>query len=89
MPLPCIHSTNSYSRASGLGRACVVDLLRTGGYAAVLDFNEEAGAELIQELGNSVKFFQTDVTDSDSIAAAVKGTLEWVKETGSECSIVL
>jgi len=73
-------------RASGLGKACVIDIISTGGYAAVLDFNEEAGAALIQELGPAVRFFQADVTSSESISAAVKATLEWVKETGSMCS---
>ncbi|KAN0094206.1 putative 3-hydroxyacyl-CoA dehydrogenase-like protein [Hyaloscypha variabilis] len=71
--------------ASGLGRACVVDICRNGGYAAILDMNEELASELVQEIGGGkTKFFETNVLETESIAAAVKGTLEWVKETGKE-----
>ncbi|RFU27412.1 hypothetical protein B7463_g8915, partial [Scytalidium lignicola] len=71
--------------ASGLGRACVVDIVRDGGYVAVLDMNEENGNALVKELGNDkTRFFQTNVLETESIASAVKGTLGWVKETGKE-----
>lgn len=44
--------------------------------------NAESGAALVKELGpERTIFFQTDVSSSESIAAAVKGTLEWVKKT--------
>jgi len=75
--------------ASGLGKACVLDICSTGGTAAVLDFNEEAGTELLQEVGPSVRFFKTDVTDTESAAAAVEGTLAWIKETGKELGGVI
>ncbi|GAB1309976.1 3-hydroxyacyl-CoA dehydrogenase type-2 [Madurella fahalii] len=68
--------------ASGLGRACVRDIVANGGNAAVLDMNEELGAALAKELGSSVQFFVCDVADTDNIAAVVKATVEWVKETG-------
>lgn len=70
--------------ASGLGRATAVELNKEGGNIAILDLNEDAGAELVKQLGgpSRAKFFAVDVTDTESIAAAVKGTAEWVHETG-------
>lgn len=70
--------------ASGLGRATAVELNRQGGNIAILDLNEDAGAELVKQLGgpSRAKFFAVDVTDTESIAAAVKGTEQWVHETG-------
>ncbi|KAH8813344.1 putative 3-hydroxyacyl-CoA dehydrogenase-like protein [Xylogone sp. PMI_703] len=76
--------------ASGLGRACVVDIVRDGGYAAVLDLNEDNGKTIVAELGSDkVRFFETNVLETESIAAAVKGALEWVKETGKEVGGVI
>ncbi|KAL3425140.1 short-chain dehydrogenase [Phlyctema vagabunda] len=76
--------------ASGLGRACVVDICRAGGYAAVLDMNEELAEELVREIGRGkVKFFEANVLETDSIAAAVKGTLEWVDKTGKQIGGVI
>ena len=47
--------------------------------------NEEGGQALVNELGSlHSKFFQVDVSDTESIAQAVKDTLAWVKETGKE-----
>jgi NAD(P)-dependent dehydrogenase (short-subunit alcohol dehydrogenase family) len=76
--------------ASGLGRACVVDICRNGGYAAILDMNEELASELVKEIGGDrTKFFETNVLETESIAAAVTGALEWVKETGKEVGGVI
>jgi hypothetical protein len=56
----------------------------------VLDMNEELAGELVQELGeNKVKFFSTNVLETESIAGAVRGTLEWAKETGREIGGVI
>ncbi|KEY68406.1 hypothetical protein S7711_01182 [Stachybotrys chartarum IBT 7711] len=68
--------------ASGLGRACVQEICANGGYAAVLDMNEELGREFVQELGGSARFFICDVLDTDSVAKAVQGAVAWVGETG-------
>lgn len=82
--------TQPLSRASGLGRACVVDICQVGGYAAVLDMNEELAEELVKEVGGGkIKFFETNVLETDSITNAVKGALEWVKETGKEVGGVI
>ena len=47
--------------------------------------NEEGGQALVNEVGSHrSRFFQVDVSDTESIAQTVKGTLAWVKETGKE-----
>lgn len=76
--------------ASGLGRACVEDICRAGGYVAILDMNEELAQELVKEIGGGkAKFFETNVLETESIEAAVKGTLAWVKDTGKEVGGVI
>ncbi|KAL6860004.1 hypothetical protein ACO1O0_004028 [Amphichorda felina] len=68
--------------ASGLGRACVEEICRNGGNAAILDMNEEAGQEFGKEMGSSGRFFVCNVLDTDSVAKAVKGAVDWVKQSG-------
>lgn len=67
-----------------------MDICRNGGYAAILDMNEELGAEVVSEIGGGkTKFFETNVLETESIAAAVKGALDWVKQTGKEVGGVI
>ncbi|KAL2756691.1 hypothetical protein ACRALDRAFT_1030710 [Sodiomyces alcalophilus JCM 7366] len=69
--------------ASGLGRACVEDLCKNGANVAVLDLNEENGQDTLRAVGSSsARFFACDVTDTDSIAAAVEGATSWARESG-------
>lgn len=76
--------------ASGLGRATVRQLVNADGCVAILDMNEGSGQALVQELGsNSTRFFQVDVSDTESIAAAVKGTKSWVQQTGKRIGGVI
>lgn len=44
--------------------------------------NEENGADLVAKLGSSAKFFVCNVLETESIKAAVDGTVAWAKETG-------
>jgi 3-hydroxyacyl-CoA dehydrogenase/3-hydroxy-2-methylbutyryl-CoA dehydrogenase len=44
--------------------------------------NSDAGEALAKELGSSARFWECDVTDTDNIAATVKGIVSWVGETG-------
>ncbi|CAF9920370.1 hypothetical protein IMSHALPRED_004863 [Imshaugia aleurites] len=52
--------------------------------------NEESGQALVQELGShATRFFQADVSDTESIAAAVKSTMSWVQQTGKDIGGVI
>lgn len=44
--------------------------------------NEESGQEFAKTLGASARFFECNVLETESITKAVKGTVEWVKQTG-------
>ncbi|KAG7293494.1 hypothetical protein NEMBOFW57_003546 [Staphylotrichum longicolle] len=68
--------------ASGLGRACVRDIVAAGGNAMILDMNQEQGAELVGQLGPSTQFQACDVSSTTSIADAVAATLSWIASTG-------
>lgn len=47
--------------------------------------NAELAEELVKEIGGGkTKFFEANVLETESIAAAVKGALAWSKETGKE-----
>ena len=64
--------------------------MAAGGYVSILDMNPDGGSALVEELGaDHTKFFQADVSDTDSITAAIKDTLEWVKKTGKELGGVI
>jgi 3-hydroxyacyl-CoA dehydrogenase/3-hydroxy-2-methylbutyryl-CoA dehydrogenase len=80
-------SNNSFvvsGGCSGLGLATALDLHRAGAYVSLLDLNAEAGERVVEELGaQRVKFFETDVSNTQSIEAAVEGTMAWVKKTGA------
>ena len=70
--------------ASGLGLATVRDLHAHGGYISILDLNAESGAAIVHELGEErTRFFETDVTDTASVKAAVDGTAAWIAQTGA------
>lgn len=81
---PTHPQANILHSASGLGRATALELAQHGGNISILDLNEDAGAELVKQLGGESRaiFFPVDVTDSKSIAEAVKGTVAWVGKTG-------
>lgn len=52
--------------------------------------NEELADEVVNEIGGGkTRFFEANVLETDSIAAAVKGALAWVKETGMEVGGVI
>lgn len=62
--------------ASGLGEATVRDMLGHGGKVAIFDFDEKRGKEVSSELGDSVIFCKTDVTDEKNVQAAVEKTID-------------
>ena len=69
--------------SSGLGLATVRNLHQRGGWVAIFDLNTDSGAEVVKELGSErSRFFEVDVTDTESIEKAVAGVSKWVQETG-------
>lgn len=62
--------------ASGLGEACVRNLVGLGGKAAILDFDVTKGEKLAAELGSNVIYANTDVTNEESVQAAIKKTMD-------------
>ena len=56
--------------ASGLGEAAVRDLAAAGSKVVIADLNEERGKALADEVGGL--FARTDVSDADSVRAAVE-----------------
>ena len=70
---------------SGLGLATARDLHSSGAYVSLLDLNADAGEQIVKELGKDrAIFFETDVSDTESIKNAVDGTAKWVQQTGKE-----
>lgn len=59
--------------ASGLGGACSRMIVAAGGRVLILDLNEETGAALAAELGESARFAKVDVTDSAAVEALIAG----------------
>ncbi|MDW5596478.1 SDR family NAD(P)-dependent oxidoreductase [Conexibacter stalactiti] len=57
--------------ASGLGEATVRRLHEAGAHVTIADRDEQRGAALAAELGERAAFAAADVTDADSLAAAV------------------
>ncbi len=62
--------------ASGLGCATVKRLVAAGGKVAIFDMNEEKGNALVAEFGDSAIFCQVNVTDEDSVTAAIAKTMD-------------
>ena len=62
--------------ASGLGEACVRQLLNDGAKVSIFDLSQDKGQKLADELGNDVIFCKTNVADRSSVAAAVSKTIE-------------
>lgn len=77
-------------RASGLGLATARNIVQAGGYVSILDLNEDGAQALVSELGHdNAMSFIVDVSDTQSIAKAVQGTLSWAKKTGKEIGGVI
>lgn len=61
--------------ASGLGEATVRAIVAGGGKTAILDLNQEKGSQLAMELKDNAIFALTDVTDENSVQAAIDRTV--------------
>lgn len=62
--------------ASGLGEACVRDLVKSGAKVSIFDFAEERVEKISSELGDAIRSCKTDVTDEKSVQAAIDKTVE-------------
>ena len=62
--------------ASGLGEACVRNLVNRGGKVSIFDFAEDRGEKVASELGDAVIFCMTDITDEANVQAGVDKTIE-------------
>jgi len=61
--------------ASGLGEATCRLLAQKKARVAILDIAEDQGQRLASELGDTVVFCKTDVTDTDSVQGAIDQTM--------------
>lgn len=57
--------------ASGLGLGVVKDIINKGGKVAILDINQQAGVDVMTELGESVIFYQVDITQDKEVDSAM------------------
>ena len=62
--------------ASGLGEACVRDLVKGKAKVSIFDFDEERGKKLVTELDGAVIFCRTDVTDEKTVQTAINQTMD-------------
>jgi NAD(P)-dependent dehydrogenase (short-subunit alcohol dehydrogenase family) len=62
--------------AGGFGEATVRRLAAAGAAVVIADLAEDRGKALADELGGSARFVRTDVTDEDSVNAAVAAAVE-------------
>ncbi|KAH0361664.1 3-hydroxyacyl-CoA dehydrogenase type-2, partial [Aureobasidium melanogenum] len=76
--------------SSGLGLATARNLHERGGYIAILDLNVESGGEAVKELGSErSRFFEADVSDTESITKAVEGVSKWIQESGKPIGAII
>lgn len=64
---------------SGLGLACARKIISEGGQVALLDINEDAAKEVMNELGNKATFIQTDVSSESSVNNSVQTAYDTMK----------
>ena len=61
---------------SGLGLAVARKIVAEGGQATLLDINDEAGAAVVAELGDAVRYIHTDVSNETGVQSAVAQAVE-------------
>lgn len=61
---------------SGLGLAMAKKIVAAGGQVALLDVNDTAAFEAIEELGEAATYIHTDVTSEAAVISAVKAAVE-------------
>ncbi len=76
---------------SGLGYSVAQRLVAEGGKVALLDINDDKGAEAVAALGGQATYVNTDVRDEQSVVAAVSAATEFLGglNTAVNCAGVL
>lgn len=64
--------------ASGLGFATAQRVIEAGGQVVIFDINDEQGEASTQELGNRARYVSTDVSNEDSVKAAIRTADEFM-----------
>lgn len=63
--------------ASGLGKATVMQIVKKGGFATIVDVSEERGKQLANQLGiDRVLFVKADVCNEKEVEYAIETTIE-------------
>ncbi|MGB5218255.1 MAG: 3-hydroxyacyl-CoA dehydrogenase [Smithella sp.] len=62
--------------ASGLGEACVLDLVKKGARAAIIDVDVEKGEKLAANIGANAIFAKTDITSESDVRQALQKAVE-------------
>ena len=61
---------------AGIGRATAILFAREGAHVAIAEIDTDAGAETAHLAGNGAIALRTDVTEPDSLAAAIRATVD-------------
>lgn len=64
--------------ASGLGFATAKKIVDSGGYAVLLDINEEQGTASAESLGPRARFIAADISSEDRVRMAVDAAVEFM-----------
>lgn len=62
--------------ASGLGEASVIELVKKGARAAIVDVDVEKGEKLAANIGANAIFVKTDVTSENDVRQVMKNTVD-------------
>jgi NAD(P)-dependent dehydrogenase (short-subunit alcohol dehydrogenase family) len=62
--------------ASGLGEACIMELVKKGARAVIIDVDAEKGEKLAVDLGAGAIFIKADVTSETEIQQAIKKVID-------------
>ena len=62
--------------ASGLGEASILELVKRGARAAIIDVDVEKGEKLAANIGANAIFIKTDITSEADVRQAMQKTVE-------------
>ena len=65
--------------AKGIGRGCALVFAAEGSKVAIVDIDQEAGAQTVKEIegkGGEARFFRADVSDSGQVESMISGVVQ-------------